>query len=167
LNQQFKTLEKSARTDFRDEKWYGIPTFRRTMDLRYRGQGYELNIPFTKNLLKDFEEEHRRRYGYVYATRDIELVTLRLRAALKSKAAHVGSVVTRAGRSKAANSSPLDAAVLFDGKKCKSKIYSREELRSSGKYHGPAIVTEYSATTVIPPRATFRVDKAANLIIAL
>jgi N-methylhydantoinase A len=167
LNRQFKTLEKSARTDFRDEEWDGIPTFLRTMDLRYRGQGYELNIPFTRNLLKDFEEEHRRRYGYVYATRDIELVTLRLRATLKSKDAYVGSVAARAGRSRAANSSPLDAAVMFDGKKRKSKIYSREELRSSGKYHGPAIVTEYSATTVIPPNATFRVDKAANLIIAL
>ena len=167
LNRQFKTLERSARTDFRDEEWDGIPTFLRTMDLRYRGQGYELNIPFTRNLLKDFEEEHRRRYGYVYATRDIELVTLRLRATLKSKDAYVGSVAARAGRLRAANSTPFDAAVMFDGKKCKSKIYSREELRSSGKYHGPAIVTEYSATTVIPPKATFRVDKAANLIIAL
>jgi len=42
---------------------------------RYHGQGYELNLPLTKNLLKDFQREHQRRYGYAHASRAVELVT--------------------------------------------------------------------------------------------
>jgi len=34
-------------------------------------------------------------------------------------------------------------------------------------YRGAAIVTEYSATTVIPPGKRFRVDHASNLTIEL
>ena len=41
-------------------------------------------FPLTKNLLEDFEQEHHRRYGYTHPTREVELVTLRLRAVLKS-----------------------------------------------------------------------------------
>ena len=63
-------------------------------------------------------------------------------------------------------SSP-DAPVHFDGTKLKTKIYSREQLQPGKKYSGPAIITEYSATTVIPPRKRFEIDKAANLIVSL
>jgi N-methylhydantoinase A len=58
------------------------------------------------------------------------------------------------------------AEVFFDGKKLKTKIHQRESLHPRKKYSGPAIVTEYSATTVIPPKATFNLDKSANLIIS-
>ena len=37
-------------------------------------------------------------------------------------------------------------------------------LKPGKKYSGPAIITEYSATTVIPPRKGFQLDKAANLM---
>ncbi len=80
LNREFSALEKSAAKDFREEAWQGRPQYNRSVDLRYRGQGYELNIPFTKNLLHDFQQEHHRRYGYTHPNREVELVTLRLRA---------------------------------------------------------------------------------------
>ena len=51
LNREFAALEKTAAKDFREEAWQGSPHYHRSVDLRYRGQGYELNIPFTKNLL--------------------------------------------------------------------------------------------------------------------
>jgi N-methylhydantoinase A len=152
--------------DFRNESWDGKPLYGRSVDLRYRGQGYELNIPLTRNLLRDFETEHHRRYGYNYADREIELVTLRLRAILKSTTSHVGTAaIGRPGQAKpAALSSP--EAVVFDSEKLKTRILSREDLQPLKKYSGPAIITEYSATTVIPPGKRFHIDKAANLIIS-
>lgn len=51
--------------------------------------------------------------------------------------------------------------------KQKTKIYSREELIPTRTYKGPAILTEYSATTVIPPVKRFRLDEAGNVIISL
>jgi N-methylhydantoinase A len=174
LAQEFAALEKRAARDFRQESWQGKVLYRRSVDVRYRGQGYELNLPFTKNLLDDFQQEHQRRYGYARASREVELVTLRLRAIVKSpkireeKNVHVGTAAPgRPGRAKLGSVSPPMVPVLFDGKKLPTKIYSREELQPGQIYPGPAIVTEYSATTVVPPGQHFNLDRAGNLIILL
>jgi len=172
LNQEFAALEKVAANDFAAEAWQGSPRYARGVDLRYRGQGYELNLPLTKNLLRDFEQEHHRRYGYSHPNREIELVTLRLRAVLtspklKAITTHVGTAATgRSGGARLGRPSTSEAPVLFDGKRWKTKTYAREELKPQKKYSGPAVVTEYSATTVIPPRKLFHVDKSANLIVS-
>jgi N-methylhydantoinase A len=154
--------------------------YRRSVDLRYQGQGYELNLPVTKNLVAAFQSEHQQRYGYAHPRRAIELVTLRLRAVVKSRplkanlAAHVnkmGNVETAAfgspGRARLGSPFTSNATVLFDGKKHWTAIRSRYTLEPGKKYSGPAIVTEYSATTVIPPGNYFRVDPAANLIVTI
>jgi len=174
LNRGFTALQKTAARDFRQEEWPGRPLYNRSVDLRYRGQGYELNIPFTKNLLRDFQQEHHRRYGYAHANRELELVTLRLRAVLKStthhveKTAHVGKgALGRPGRAKLGKLSPPEVPVLFECKKLPTKIYDRDDLQPARKYPGPAIITEYSATTVIPPGKTFHLDRSANLIVTI
>jgi len=166
LNREFAALELMATRDFRDESWKGRRIYRRSIDLRYRGQGYELNVPLTKDMLRDFEQEHQRRYGYKYADREIELVTLRLRPVLKSTPVHVGTAAS--GRPREGQlGRPFESLVHFEDKSLKTKILSREDLQPRKKYSGPAIVTEYSATTVIPTRMQFHIDKAANLIIRL
>ncbi len=173
LGREFSALEKNAAKDFRDESWQGQPHCHRSIDIRYRGQGYELNIPFTKNLLHDFEQEHHRRYGYTHPNREVELVTIRLRAVLKStttpaeKTAQVGTAgFGRPGRAKLGRPTPK-ASVLFEAKKQETKIYSRDDLRPGKRYFGPAIITEYSATTVIPPGKSFHLDRASNLIVTI
>ncbi len=174
LQREFAALEKSAKLDFAQESWPGSPRYFRSLDLRYRGQGYELNLPFTKNLLTDFQQEHQRRYGYQHDDREIELVTLRLRAVLKSTTAahveggHVGTAAFgRPGRAKLGRPSPPEVKVLFDSKPLKTKIYSRDELQPGKPYSGPAVVTEYSATTLIAPGKRFHLDKAGNLVASI
>lgn len=165
LAREFATLENTATKDFRSESWRGAPHFHRSVDLRYRGQGYELNIEFSSNLLKGFEREHQRRYGYTHPNREVELVTLRLRATLANKTDHVRTA-PRVLPSARPVGTP-ECAVLFDGKKRRARILVREALHPRKQYSGPAIITEYSATTVVPPKGTFHVDNAANLIISL
>jgi N-methylhydantoinase A len=166
LNREFSTLEKNAAKDFRREAWQGRPLYKRSVDIRYRGQGYELNIPLTKNLLRDFHQEHHRRYGYIHPNREVELVTLRLRATVKSPTSHVGvDAFVRPRGAKLSSTSSPEAPVLFDGKKLGTKIYSREDLQPGKTYVGPAVITEYSATTVIPPGKRFNPDRASNLIV--
>jgi N-methylhydantoinase A len=184
LSREFAALEKKAAKDFRQESWQGSAHFHRSVDVRYRGQGYELNIPFTKNLLRDFQQEHHRRYGYTHPNREVELVTLRLRATMRSsttqasKLVHVAKMdhlanmnrvgrgaLARPARAKFGRLSSPSAPVLFDGKKLEARIYSRDELRPGKKYSGPAIITEYSATTVIPARKSFHLDGACNLTV--
>jgi N-methylhydantoinase A len=165
LNREFSALQKQATKDFQKEAWQGRVHHRASVDLRYRGQGYELHLPFTRNLLKDFEQEHHRRYGYAHPAREVELVTLRLRAIVKSR---VGTgAIAHPGRIKLGSSSTPKAPVLFDGKKLATSIYSRDALKAGKTYSGPAIITEYSATTVVPPNKPFHIDPARNLIVSL
>ncbi|MFZ0288760.1 MAG: hydantoinase/oxoprolinase family protein [Candidatus Sulfotelmatobacter sp.] len=173
LDREFAALQKQATKDFHQEAWQGRVHYRAGVDIRYRGQGFELTLPFTKNLLKEFQQEHQRRYGYAHPTREVELVTLRLRALVKSpklKATkgHVGTAALgRSSRAKLGARSTVQAPVFFDGEKLRTAIYLREALQPGKKYSGPAIITEYSATTVIPPDKRFHLDPAANLIVTI
>jgi len=44
-------------------------------------------------------------------------------------------------------------------------VYARDLLRAGERFAGPAIITEYSATTVVPPPDSVFVDEYGNLII--
>jgi N-methylhydantoinase A len=168
LNREFRALEKTAAKDFCDESWPGSPHYHRSVEIRYRGQGYELNLPLSKNLLRDFQQEHQRRYGYHHPNREVELVTLRLRARVKSTRGHVATAAPGCpGRAKLGRLPWGRTTVLFEGKKLETNLNSRDELRPGKRYSGPAIITEYSATTFIPPGKGFRLDRAANLIVTI
>jgi N-methylhydantoinase A len=176
LNRELAALQKQAAKDFRKEAWRGRVHYQRTVDLRYCGQGYELNLPITGNLLADFHKEHHRRYGYSHPARELELVTIRLRAIVKSTTGHVGTSTPASlprakprgpGRANLGSPSTPKASVLFDGKKMATAIHSRDALKPGKMYSGPAIVTEYSATTVISPGKRFHIDSAGNLIVTI
>jgi N-methylhydantoinase A len=162
LNGKFKALENLAQRDFQEDGWRGKVRLERSADLRYRGQGFELNVPFGKSLLSDFHQQHQFRYGYHHADRVVELVTLRVRARLispKPRAVRAPTsretVKTEKGR------------VWFSGKSIPATIYDREQMAAGKKLKGPAVVTEYSATTVVPTSSTFYLDRAANLILEM
>ena len=162
LNGKFKALENLAQRDFQEDGWRGKVRLERSADLRYRGQGFELNVPFGKSLLSDFHQQHQFRYGYHHADRVVELVTLRVRARLispKPRAVRAPTsretVKTEKGR------------VWFSGKSIPATIYDREQMAAEKKLKGPAVVTEYSATTVVPTGSTFYLDRAANLILEM
>jgi N-methylhydantoinase A len=165
-------LEKQANRDFQQEAWHGKVQYQRSADLRYRGQGYELNVPFTGNLLTQFQHEHLRRYGYAHTSREMEIVTLRLRAVVKSPPLRTIRSDKRAksrdpGQAKLGSPFTPKVQVMFDHKKLSTAIYPRDNLRAGRKYPGPAVVCEYSATTVVPPAGRFHVDPAGNLIVKI
>jgi N-methylhydantoinase A len=155
----FGELERTALRDFTREKWEGKPRFARAGDVRYRGQGFELNVPYGPSVVDDFHAEHKRRYGYSHPEREVEIVTVRLRATLPAPK-------VKLAREIAATREPEETkGVWFDGKRQPTKIFAREALRSGKRYTGPAIVTEYSATTVVHPRMKFFIDGAGALVI--
>jgi N-methylhydantoinase A len=167
LAAEFRKLEQSAQKEFHAERWAGPPRYERSVDLRYRGQGYELNVSATGNLAARFHREHERRYGYHHPGREIELVTLRLRATLRSPQEKIRKEIRSARKSSRAASPAERAPVFFDGKTISTPVYERGDLCPGQSLKGPAVITEYSATTVIPPGKKFRVDRSANLLIAI
>jgi len=167
LNQEFSKLRRRADKDFHVEGWRGVTRYQPSVDVRFRGQGYELNVPYTGGLIAAFHREHQRRYGYSYPAREIELVTLRLRVTMKSPQSMVSTAgarkpaLTRAEHAKSSERTSL----IFDGKKITAAICDREALQPGRRYSGPAVVTEYSATTIVPPGKRFWLDRTGNLFI--
>jgi N-methylhydantoinase A/oxoprolinase/acetone carboxylase beta subunit len=53
----------------------------------------------------------------------------------------------------------------FEGMNLRVGIYRRDELPGNVKLRVPCIITEYSATTLIPPGVKARLDEHANLIV--
>ena len=54
----------------------------RTVDIRYRRQGYELNVPFNgspSQSIEAFHGLHLQRYGFCDVRKPVEIVNLRLR----------------------------------------------------------------------------------------
>jgi len=164
LQAQFDRFRRAALADFRRERWPGRPRFEPSVDVRYRGQGYELNVPFSARLLDDFHREHNRRYGYSRLGREVELVTLRLRARIPGNLARVEGRGAGSGNPLAARGK---ARAIFGGRTLAVPVYDRDSLRQGRSYRGPAIVAEYGATTAVPPGMRFRVDSARNLLIEM
>jgi N-methylhydantoinase A len=167
LEAEFAELERAAGSDFERERWPGRVRFQRSADLRYRGQGYELNVPMSAGLLADFHAQHRRRYGYSHPEREVEIVTLRLRGAIASPG---GPALRMAEERKSAGQpvrapAPGRAPVWFEGRLRTAALYERAQLAPGCRYAGPAVVAEYSATTVVPPGMRFHLDQTGNLLI--
>src|ERR1051325_7150519 len=68
---EFAKSRRHAARDFAREHWTGRIAFTESLDLRYRGQGYELNVPFGGSVLDDFHAEHKHRYGYSHGQREV------------------------------------------------------------------------------------------------
>lgn len=164
LQKEFAVLRTHSENDFRMEGWTGALQHSLSVDVRYRGQGYELNVPYSSHLIEEFRKAHERRYGYGYPDRELELVTLHLRTRLKAPQGDLG----RIGESSDVRGSKGERApVVFGGKKVSSTIYEREQMQTGRIYRGPAVVAEYSATTCVPPGSVFRRDAAGSLIIQI
>jgi N-methylhydantoinase A len=177
LQKEFRKLEAAAHQEFRAERWRGGLQYERSLDLRYRGQGYELNVPANDrdkdkdkdNVIARFHDEHQRRYGYHDAGREIELVTLRLRARLRTpQQSQPDSKVARPRTGGKPRTAPAERApVFFHDQAVTTPVFERGDLVPGRSMRGPAVITEYSATTVIPAGKRFWVDASANLLIRI
>jgi N-methylhydantoinase A len=161
LDAIYAELRRDIAAELKKEGWQGTPVYEPSADLRYHGQGYEINLRSGPDLLQRFHAEHKRRYGYSSSEREVEIVTLRLRGRVASPEKLAAMKVAYPGDGLKASS----AEVVFGGKRVAAPVLPRAILKPGRRYRGPAIITEYSATTVVPPGLSFKADKAANLLV--
>jgi N-methylhydantoinase A len=161
LEPHFRDLEASGAADFQAQNRGAISS--RSLDLRYAGQGYELNVPAGPHAVSSFHAAHRRRYGYADESRPVEVVNVRLR--MTSRADAVDFPTSELGKGDGLQAVIETRPVIFDGATWDTPIYQRELLCAGDELSGPAIVVEYSATTVVPPGCATRLDAYKNLLI--
>lgn len=157
----FLELEERGAAEFQDEELDGSSI--RSVDLRYRGQGYELNVPFGKEMLVAFHELHRKRYGFANEQREVEIVNVRVR--MIAMAEPFNPIRKKVQQGNGEQAKLLTRAVQFDGRLLNTPVYDRNSLRPGDAIQGPAIITEYSSATILPPEDRLSVDALDNLMI--
>ncbi len=131
------------------------------VDLRYRGQSYELTIPLHADFVEKFHQAHERRYGYSNRQRPVELVNVR--TAFAGRTAKPAFAKTARVRGRAV---PAETRyVWMDRKRLKTSVYDRGALSPGHIIAGPAILGEYSSTTLVPPDFRCEVDGYLNLVL--
>jgi N-methylhydantoinase A/oxoprolinase/acetone carboxylase beta subunit len=179
LEKQFAALEKEAMRQFAvdkiDKKRIRLE---RIVDARYEGQGYELRVdapaggPIDAKWLKavknEFHAAHEKEFSRRFEDVDVQIANIRVRAigqmpGLKPVNVKKGTATPPKGALKLT----ADAWFEKNGKpaKFKTKFYERTELLAGNKIQGPAIITQFDSTSVVPPGYSAEVDKHGNLII--
>lgn len=149
----FEGLEKRAR---RESPGAHIE---RSADLRYRGQSYELNVPWksARSAATAFHREHARIYGYSLPERDVEVVTIRVRARVKLAKPRIVRPTRQKGGAEIRR-------VWVSGSWRRVPVWNREQLGET-RLNGPALVLDYGSTTLVPQGWQYHVDRAGNLLI--
>ena len=163
----FAELEEQGREEFAAEDLTGEAQC--SLDIRYRRQGYELNVPWNSAspdaAIDAFHQLHRRRYGLSDAARPIEIVNLRLRMIAPGEPYTPPQRESIPGDGRAA--CYAEGSVFFDGQPLPTRFYRRDQLVPGDTFRGPALITEYTAATVLLPGALLRVDGFGNLILTV
>ncbi|KPQ06786.1 MAG: N-methylhydantoinase A [Rhodobacteraceae bacterium HLUCCA12] len=122
------------------------------LDMRYAGQAFELTIWTDGQPLSDaalrrlFEDEHRTRYGYARAGLGVEVVSYRLRLVAPTAA----QLTTPLPDGSAATAETVTLSIA--GQKLEARAIDRAGLAPGARLKGPAVLTEPTSTTVIPPQ---------------
>ncbi|MCX6625746.1 MAG: hydantoinase/oxoprolinase family protein, partial [Acidobacteria bacterium] len=150
---KFRELELRARREVKHAD------LERLADVRYRGQSYELTVPWNVEAPGDpFHAAHERVYGYTDRQRAVEVVTVRVRARV---AMAKPALRFRASAEKPGGEVRL---VRMDRKWLRIPVLNRAQLLGEPGV-GPALVVDYGSTTLVPERWAMTVDAAGNLIL--
>ena len=140
-----------------------------SVDLRYRGQGYELNVPWEgaapAESIAAFHRLHQQRYGFSDRAKPVQIVNLRLRMTAPAEPYSPASCEPVPDDGRAALYA--ERSIYFDGAFVLSRFYHREQLAPGDAFDGPAMITEYTSATIVPPQCHASVDGLGNLVIAI
>jgi N-methylhydantoinase A len=163
LNRTLLALSRQAEREMKKEGFPGPDTvLHSSLDMRYSGQSYELNVGYSGNLLDacmDFHREHKRRYGHSAENERLQAVNIRLRAVGLVRNKPVLEPVSRGTRKV-----PGEACLVRNGR---WPVFERHHLKAGNVLNGPALVVESYATTLVPRGWSARVDRWGNLVLEL
>jgi N-methylhydantoinase A len=156
----FAALEQEGRADLVAD---GVAaediTAGRAADLRYQGQSYTLEVPWTDpaGTAAEFAARHEARYGHRL---DVPVELVNLRVAVRSAPPEVTLDATPTGAP-----APPGHHAAIPGIDRPVPVYDRATLPAGQLIAGPAVVTERVATSWVAPGWAARVDAVGNLLL--
>ena len=178
LQQALQSLHAKAECTLNDE---GIPEekrlYRASLDLRYEGQSYEINVAYPGHPLDEFEEKHHQLYGYT-ANQAMEIVHVRYQASAPTPPLQFPSQNSphRTTPEAATNTSssfspdsfspkPVEKRSVYVGKETWGSwsVVERSRLSTGDMMKGPLLLHEPSCTTLLPPHWQLEADALGQL----
>ena len=135
----------------------------RELDMRYRGQSFELGVSLTPEFRQHFDGVHRERYGFEHQDAQTEIVNIRVRALGLTNPPPLPS-------QELGLSDPNDALwcvrpVVVAGEVMEIPHYQGSLLQSGHRLPGPAIIVQDDTTVYLGPTDHAVVDGYRNLLI--
>ncbi|OQC51373.1 MAG: Acetophenone carboxylase gamma subunit [Deltaproteobacteria bacterium ADurb.Bin026] len=171
----FKELETDATRILKKETFGDTIGFERSLDMRFVGQGSEINVSipsgnfstFSKaDIRKNFDDTYKRLYGRTYPESEVEFINFKIRASLPEKLLQLPKLqvkqckeATIKGQRNAYSSIAKDFIPYT--------VYDRYRLLPGDRFTGPAIIEEKESTMVVGEDATVTVDDFGFLWIDL
>jgi N-methylhydantoinase A len=168
LHAQVDEMVAQARVDLaREGIGEGAMVFQALVDARYRGQSYELTIPFAGDVVSALHDAHASAYGHAMPGRAVEGVNLRLQATgiVPKPELKPEPVVENDGREALLGAK---MAVCDDAEPHASReiaLYDRDRLSPGARFAGPALVFQMDSTVYLAPGWAARVDGYRNLVL--
>ena len=157
--------------ELRDQGYVDHITVQRTLEMRYFGQNYELELPlgfaaFTPAtvaaLWQQFHEAHAARFGFSIPGEIIEIVNFSATVVSATPKPEFLTIADAHG-----DATPTGRrSVMYPGGRLDTPVYDRAALRCGHLIAGPAIVEEAASVTVVNPGQSLRVDRYGNLLLA-
>lgn len=134
--------------------------FRKVMECRYLGQGFELRAetpdgPLTfenkQAVIDAFYDVHKEAYGHAFRDQITEGVTLRVVASAEVEQLRLPDMAHGGQPNPEAALQTTHNTVFDDGIPIPTPRYDRMKLLAKDTVSGPAIITQHNSTTIIPP----------------
>ena len=164
----FRGLESEAAKILKNEAANDILHYERSLDMRFVGQGAEVNVPlpagdFTKlqraDVRRSFDDVYEKLYGRTYPESEVEFINFKVRASLPERLLQLPKLKAKKGQS-------LDGAIK--GKRqayspmardfIPYTVYDRYKLFPEARFQGPAIIEEKESTLIVGEDARVSTD---------
>jgi N-methylhydantoinase A len=128
-------------------------TIKRACGMRYAGQSWELLVDLPESLsgldeiAAAFHQAHERRYGHANSEDPVEIVNFRL-AVIGQMSKPRLPEPSAGGKIEAAEIARRP--VYLDGEHWETAVYDRSRLAKAATFHGPAMIEEAGAITLVP-----------------
>ncbi len=173
LNRVYEEMEAEALASFRA---HGVDpakvVLKRTADLRYTGQFHEVEADMPNGKLTQqsvasaadfFARKHEKLYTFAMPWKQVEILTLRLKASTPSLPFALPQVAKGEADAKAAVK--RRRVCRFNGRDIDTPIYDGEKVLAGNVITGPAIIEETTTTVVIPEAYVCSVDQYKNYVL--
>ena len=176
LDGLYQDMEQSAAQSLRA---LGVQSsdiaFERTADMRFAGQGYEIESPVPGGRLDETRhDEVRQKFMDAYcqlfdralSNIPIEALTWRVRATGRRPEVKI-EVARHIGEASTALKGTRPVYYHDSRGFLNANVYDRYQLRAGEKLLGPAVFEERESTVVVGPGATVEVDASLNLLVTV